>query len=277
MIHFFCALPCEAEPLIQHYQMTQQKKHKLFRLFLTDDGAYSLTITGVGKLNAAAAVSYHNACLQTASSDIWLNIGVAGHHALPATSACLVNKISAAPSGQTWYPQLVTATPCQSMPLITLDAPSDNYQDALFDMEAAGFYAIAIRLGTAELVHCFKVVSDNRKQHFKTVKASDVRQYIEAQLPQLDQFLAALGPLAEELRQINQSPADFETFTQQWHFTQTEKRQLEQLLRQWQLRQPGSSALDLSSKQDSGKAVIQVLRQALQTAPFDINSDRGCQ
>ena len=36
-------------------------------------------------------------------------------------------------------------------------------KDAAYDMEAAGFYAQAAGLTTTDLVHVFKIVSDNRE------------------------------------------------------------------------------------------------------------------
>ena len=83
MIHIFCALFCEAQPLIQHFKLTELKQFDLFRIYQSEDKEISLTIAGVGKLNAASAVSYHYACINTNSSDIWLNIGVAGHANIP--------------------------------------------------------------------------------------------------------------------------------------------------------------------------------------------------
>ena len=67
MIHLFCALPCEAEPLIQHFKLSDIKEFDLFRIYQSKDKEISLTTTGIGKLNMAAAVSYQHACLKTSA------------------------------------------------------------------------------------------------------------------------------------------------------------------------------------------------------------------
>ena len=70
MIHLFCALHCEAKPFIQHFKLTELKQFDLFRLYQSQDEQISLTIMGVGKLNAAAAISYQHVCLDTTAADI---------------------------------------------------------------------------------------------------------------------------------------------------------------------------------------------------------------
>ena len=114
MIHIFCALSCEAEPITQYFKLGRLKEFNLFRLYLSEDKQISLTITGIGKLNAAAAVSYHHGCLNTSISDIWLNIGVAGHANLPVGEACLINKITDNQHKTSWYPQILFKTECTS-------------------------------------------------------------------------------------------------------------------------------------------------------------------
>ncbi len=178
MINIFCALPCEAQPIIQYFKLTELKQFNLFRIYQSKDKEINLTVSGIGKLNAAAAVSYQHACINTDPGDIWLNIGVAGHATIDVGEARLINKITDEQDDINWFPQINFKPPCDSEALITIDKPSGDYQDALFDMEASGFYRMAIRLGSAELIHCLKIISDNDEQPTSTVNADDVKKII---------------------------------------------------------------------------------------------------
>lgn len=275
MIHLFTALACEAMPLVEHYGLKEQQQDALFRIFTAKDGNITLTITGVGKTAAAAAVSFHHARCGTSPADIWLNIGIAGHADLPLGEACLVNKITDATTSENWYPQILFDTACHVLPLVTLDNPSDNYQPALYDMEAAGFYAIASRLGSSELIHCFKVVSDNATSNSNNVKAKQVRQYIEAQYENIDAVLSALTAFSTELEHTIALPEAYQQFLSQWHFTQTQRLQLQQLLRRWQTLYDDTGVFDTVSKEDSARSVLRSLTEALSNKPFAIVKEAG--
>ncbi len=270
MIHLFCALPCEAYPLIQHFNLLELKQHNLFRLYQSKDEKISLTITGVSKINAAAAISYHHACLNTAPDDIWLNIGVAGHANIPIGEARLINKITDDQNNACWYPQILFKSSCHSTALITLDKPSTDYQSSLFDMEASGFYQMAIRLGTAELIHCLKIISDNSEQPATTINAESVKQLIGAHTKTIDSILDSLQPLAIEIASINAEPKHYQTIIKKWHFTQSEQNQLLRLLRQWLVRFPDQDAIDFSSELKTGKLVLNALEDNLNNSEFVI-------
>ena len=271
MMHLFCALPCEAETLIQHFKLTELKEHDLFRLYLSDDKAISLAIMGIGKMNAAAAVTYHHACLQTTPADIWLNIGVAGHASLAIGEACLVNKITDEQLATTWYPQILFKSDCISTPLITHDAPSTEYQDALFDMEASGFYQMALRLGTAELIHCLKIVSDNQAHPAEKINADGVKTLIAKHKTTVEQLIESLKPLSEELDSIKSEPEHYQTLIEQYHFTQSERLQLARLLRQCAVRFPDEDIMQTVNDTKTGKALNNKLQAKLTESEFVIH------
>ncbi|MEQ8938885.1 MAG: hypothetical protein RLT30_09310, partial [Gammaproteobacteria bacterium] len=243
-----------------------------FRIFLSADNHVSLVITGVGKSLAAAAVSYHHACCNTSPADVWLNIGIAGHADLPLGEACLVNKITDAASGATWYPQVLFDAPCPVLPLRTLDTPSEDYQPILYDMEAAGFYALASRLGTSELIHCLKIVSDNAQSHSGNVKAKLVKGYIESQLATMDRIVSVLHGFSHELENTLALPPAYEEIITRWHFTRTQKIQLRECLRRWQSLQDEVEALQYIQAADSARSVLRLLGDALSSVPFTLNS-----
>lgn len=271
MIHIFSALPCEAQPLIQHFKLSDLKEFNLFRIYQSKDKTISLTISGVGKLNMAAAVSYQHACLNTSTSDIWLNIGVAGHAAIPLGEVRLVNKITDEHDNATWYPQIIFNSPCKSTNLITLDNPSTDYQDALFDMEASAFYQMAIRLGTVEMIHCLKIVSDNTEQNTDTVNADSVKKMITEQVQTIEKLINCLNPLSAEIDSITSEHEYYQCFIEKWHFTKSESIQLSRLMRQWSLRLPNEDIMQSVADDKSGKTVLKTLRESINNSEFVIH------
>ena len=270
MIHIFCALPCEAEPIIQYFKLNGLKQHSLFRLYQSKDKQISLTITGIGKLNAASAVSYHHANFNTAIDDIWLNIGVAGHANIPVGEARLINKITDQQNKSCWYPQILFKSSCDSASLITLDSPSTEYQESIFDMEAAGFFQMAIRLGTAELIHSLKIISDNHEQSTSTVNAKSVKKLITAHTGTIDTILDSLKPFSIEIASISAEPEHYQTLIEQWHFTQSEKVQLSRLLRLWAVRLSDENVIDSISEFKTGKLILSTLKNKLNKSEFVI-------
>ena len=270
MIHFFCALHCEAEPLIHYFKLSESRQFDLFRIFKSKDETITLTITGIGKLNAASAVSYHHACLNSNPYDVWLNIGIAGHKELDIGEIRLINKITDEHDQVNWYPQLIFETPCPCISLITLDKPSTDYESSLFDMEASGFYQMASRLGTSELIHCIKIVSDNLQQPTHTVNASNVKKLITAQTEIIVAIMDLLKPIADELKSVLIPTRLYSSFTEQWHFTKSQQLQLQKLLRQWSLRFSEKCSLQFLNQEKTGKAILKALQDELNKIPFNI-------
>lgn len=271
MFHIFCALPCEAEPIIQYFKLTALKQFDLFRIYQSKDQQISLTITGIGKINAASAVSYHHACMNTHSADCWLNIGIAGHQHIAVGASRLINKITDHQTGACWYPQILFESGSKSIALITLDKPSDDYQESLFDMEASAFYQMAIRLGTAELIHSLKIISDNTIQPTTTVNANTVIKLITAQIEAIEKLMNALQPLADELTVMVAEPEHYQKIIQQWHFTQSERVQLSRLLRQWTLRCSTKDVMQTIIKIKTAKQIIQSLQKEITNSDFVIH------
>lgn len=244
MLHLFCALKCEANPLLRHYELYHLNTANLFPVYMNRDNSISLTITGTGKIAAASAAMYTHMLLNGRRDHIWLNIGIAGHADLMIGQAMLANKITDKSTGRNWYPQLVFRTDIMSAPLITLDTPSDSYDPhCLFDMEAAGFYDSVSRFGTAELCHSLKIVSDNAQNHLKQISAAFVAELISTRLTQIDALIAGLSDLTQQSGHVVDEDEIFTRLVAQWHFTRTQRNQLKDLLRRWQILLPDTPLL----------------------------------
>ena len=268
MIHFFCALDCEAETLIHYFKLTEIKQYNLFRLYQSSSKSISLTITGVGKLNAAAAICYHHACLQTSPPDCWINVGIAGHKHLQIGEVRLVHKITDAESRKTWYPQILFQAPCATASLTTLSRPSTGYQETLFDLEAAGFYEMAMRLGGAELIQVVKTVSDNKDHPASRINKNAVKKLILNNIGVIHNLVNLLEPFSSELKELEKQPSLFRSIINTFHFTRTEKIQLLSLLHHCSMRLPDRDLTKLIAADESGGNVLNSLRKLLKESGF---------
>lgn len=195
MTHLVVALAAEARPLVAHYSLQEVFDGSPFRVF--EGEAMRLIISGVGKTAAASAVAYLFALTGQPRHRAWLNVGIAGHATRPVGDPLLANKITDQASGRSWLLPSAFEPPCDCGEIRTVDRPESEYlSDAAYDMEAAGFFDMASRLVTPELVQVLKVVSDNRDQGPEGVSARAVEAVIQSRLETVDRVAAACNELA---------------------------------------------------------------------------------
>ena len=228
MIHLICALKCEAKSLIAHYRLKNYAASESFPCYISQDKQMSLTICGIGKINAAAATAFTHAFLQTSKQDTWLNIGIAGHKELEIGEIIIAHKIIEQSTHHTWYPQILCSPSCQSKEVLSCDRPALDYTEtvssgAVFEMEAAGFYAAASRFATSELIHVVKIISDNQHQPVDEISASLVADLIKDKLKIIDHLITSLHQLTKYVRIPNKSPDYYDQIIEQWQFIICEK------------------------------------------------------
>lgn len=269
MVNIVVALKAEAAPLIDHYGLRARTPKGLFALYENrhENDNVTLTISGVGKTAAAAAVAYLHAVTGEPPHAAWLNVGIAGHRDRPLGELLLAHKITDVATRRNWYPpQIVTGGPpgCE---LVCLDSPGLDYRHAaLCDMEAAGFYAAAGRCTTAELVQCLKIVSDNAQAPANTpgnpLKVRDVEALVAAQLPAITRYAAELENLSQQLKRW-QLPADeLQPYLQHWHFTVAQQHRLKTLLQRQRALQPRQPLWREEYRQlQTGKQVLAAIQQ----------------
>ncbi|MFK5923104.1 MAG: hypothetical protein QM496_13065 [Verrucomicrobiota bacterium] len=262
------ALMPEARPLIDHFRLQKIKGRSPFPIFRSEDGRHCLVVSGMGKILSASATTslYHE--MGELPGMAWLNIGIAGHRTRELGDLRWVNKIEDAASGQKWYPpRWIKTGSRQASALLTVDQAGEYPGgDTLVDMEASGFYQIASRFSSRELVQCVKLVSDNAENSWKDLKKGQVGLWIRAQLDDIVAGSEELLVLSGDEMKRCRLPREAEQMLDLWHFTQTEKHQLFKILRQRQV---------LASEQDkavlfcqnngvrSAKEILPLLRQEL--------------
>lgn len=230
MIRIVTALSAEARPLLRHFGLKARTPHGMFPVFEGED--MGLVVCGIGKAAAAAAVAHLHGVTGARADRVWLNLGIAGHPSYPPGAVLLAHSIQDAATGRRWYPPQVMAPTCASAPLVSVDVPETDYpKDALYDMEAAGFYATATRCATGELVQCLKIVSDNRQAPPGRLDARAVEALVADQMDPIARVLAALGELARTGPLGDDLAERLAGFTKRWRFSVTQRHRLERILR----------------------------------------------
>ncbi len=239
-VNIVVALRCEAKPLIDHYDLVANDAHATFREFANADGTIRLIISGVGRDKAAAATAQ---LADRYGDGAWLNVGVAGHSEHTLGTPLLAHRIIDSVEGNAWYPPIVFEPPCATATVRTVDEACLDYPtDDLYDMEAAAFFATARRAATHELVQSLKIVSDNRSTGPASITADRIESLIEANCDTIATLVEHLAELDDRQHRSDSLPAGFTEIVDRVHFTTTQRRQLQRLLRRWQLLLPGKDA-----------------------------------
>jgi hypothetical protein len=109
MIYIFCALYDEAHPWIEKYHLVREHDKFPFQVFYGGESDIRLTVTGMGSVAAAAAVSAVCTKYEVNRWDFLVNIGIcdAKNSTFPADTIWLCNKITDQSTGKTFYPDML--------------------------------------------------------------------------------------------------------------------------------------------------------------------------
>ncbi len=191
MIRIVVALPAEARPLIQYFELKPPVFQGLFPIYRND--RITLVVSGIGKMAAAAATSYLYAISGEHRNCGWLNVGVAGHAYRNCGQGLLANRIMDKTTGRCWHPHNLLSLPFEDAPLVTVDMPETEYPgEMMYDMEAAGYYFVACRCSSLELIQCYKIISDNRCVSTVTVTPNRIGQLMVDHLENIGTLLQRL-------------------------------------------------------------------------------------
>ena len=244
MIHLFCALRCEAIPIIDHFKLSRYPEKHIFDVFVNKNNSVSLTISGVGKVSAASALIYTHMLMDTDKQNGWINFGIAGHPSLDVGTPLIANKIVDGANGNTWYPQILYESTLCSETVISIIQPDSEYPErAAFDMEASGFYESAAKISTTEFCHSLKIISDNRNNHFKNINKKNTSQLIYKNLDSIRIVVDGLTRLTEEISYPVMDDEFLNTIFSKWHFTHSQRSQLLKSITRWNVLMPDRQIL----------------------------------
>ncbi len=266
-IFIYVALPCEAKPLVKHFNLKKETTIQPFAVYLNKE--VCLTVTGLGKSAMAAGVAYTQALFAAINPPVLLNIGIAGHIDHTVGRLFLIDKITDVDSRKNYYPPLVFTPSCCSASIQTVSRPQLIYDpEHLCDMEASAFYETAVRFSTGELIHCLKVISDNELSPAENIQPKQVAALIAAHVAAIEALLTELSRLAKLI--TVQEPELFAQLLQRYHFTASEQGQLKKQLSRWAaLTETPIPGLDQSLFR-KGKEVLSWLDQHLSEIEFSL-------
>ena len=229
-IFIYTALPCEAKPLVEHFDLKKDVSVQPFAVYVNHD--ICLTVTGLGKSAMAAGVAYTQALFAKVEHPVILNIGIAGHKDHLLGDLFLIDKIIDIDSQKSYYPSLIFTPPCPTGSIQTSSKPQLNYESAhLCDMEASAFYETAVRFSSSEFILCLKVISDNQLSTVENIQPKQVSALIAAHLATVESLLSRTATQAELI--TTPDPRLFEHLIQRYRFTVNERMQLKNQLSRW--------------------------------------------
>jgi hypothetical protein len=205
MLRFVVSLQSEARPLVERLRLKPSGEGP-FPVYRGEDAW--LIVSGHGKAASAAATAYLHLTTGGGLGRVWLNVGLGGHSQRTLGEGVVAHKISDAASGASWYPQLVVDSPSPTVPLLTVERVEEEYSPpSVYESEAAGFFPTACRFSIAELVHCYKVISDNPDATLsRRMSSAAVEELVAANAGKIETFARALADLARELQAILAHP-----------------------------------------------------------------------
>jgi hypothetical protein len=232
MLNLVVALPEEARPVIHHYRLKRLHHVHAFPVYINGD--IRLIVSSIGNLAAAAAVGYLTGINEGGKTTAWLNAGVAGCRSLPVGQMVMAHKITDMTSQRIFYPAICFEPPCMTSGIITVSVPETGYPDeAVYDMEAAGFYAAALRFSTLELIHSIKIISDNAASHIENISGSGVVELIEQRMEDIIAVANILLDMAAGLDAEKRGDEEMEFVCSRFHCTVSQQAQLKTLIQNW--------------------------------------------
>ena len=230
-VNIVVALHSEAKPLIEQFGLDLRHEHSEFSVYAK--APIRLIRSGIGKQSVTRATEYLVKSDKNSPCQGWLNIGIAGHRLLEVGTGVLANKIIDQASARTWYPSPFCSSEWKSSQVITVDEVELHYaEDACYDMEAAGFFPTACRSSLADLVFCYKIVSDNKTSSVQNITRSFVNQLVSSQLTNIQVLTDELDKRVKTvLDRIPQQDLP-ESFFNKWRFTVTQQLMMRRLLNQ---------------------------------------------
>ena len=143
-IRWLVALRAEAKEIISQYELKSFEHQGPYQIFKSKKYDIWLIISGIGKVNAAAASAYLFLKSEATPWSIWINFGIAGFEKNYG-AIFKIDKIISQSNNKTFFPSKVIKDKIEYASLLTVDRAQENYsENYMYDMEGSGFFEIRI-------------------------------------------------------------------------------------------------------------------------------------
>lgn len=261
ILHIVVALHCEAIPIIHFFSLKKISDQSLeFSVYVNKYKNIYLIISGVGQTKMAAATTFLYCLTNRKKYSCFLNVGIAGSVQFALNDAVLINKITEASTHWHGYPFVNHLHFSCLGELITVQYPELKYpENGLVDMEGASFFQTASRFVSQEHIQLLKIVSDNAIHSFDLLDKKSVEILIQKNIQSIENIVNFLLDFSGKSYQLHQPPREFEKFQETWKLSYTQKIQLKEYLRRWQVQKETQSAFEFCRGIVLTKQMIQQL------------------
>ena len=268
-IRWVVALKVEAEIILDEYNMNFDPEFTLFQVFRNFEKTRWLILSGVGRHNSAAATTYLYMISKASRSTCWINLGIAGSGKGHYGDLCLVNKISNNDSSNT-YPATMPKVTFHKMNLFTSDVPLTDYTlHELIDMEGSAFYDITNKLSGREFICLMKVISDGPNNDIEDLNKFKIRELINLNIANIKTIVSYYEKLSMDQYQIIQQPKILSEILSQWHFSVSQKHQLENLIKRINILSKDEEITKLIKDCKNSRSVITNLEEKILNTKVD--------
>jgi len=261
VIHIITATNPEAKFFINYLKLKKINSIKEFQIYFNEK--FSLTISGIGKINSAISVTttYHE--LGKIKNNCWINIGIAGHSSSIIGELFIINKIIDNTSLKNYYPYSPNITKINELSCTTYDKVDSKYSNSLSDMELSGFYQAANKYSYRELIHSLKIVSDNRQNPFNYEEKDKIEKLFEAKKKYFDIFFQKVLKIwSENITDQSEMNLKIESLLSKIKTTKSEYEQIKKLLKLIYLKKK-SIKNDLFDSKTGAKKILSTLKKII--------------
>jgi hypothetical protein len=267
------ALKQEAQPIIEYYKMKLLEGNNIFPIYKNYDQSHWLIISGIGRDNSASATSYLYEKSNSFKYTSWINLGIAGGGKGNYGDICLVDKIVNNSDSKTNYPDVIKKSNFTRMELLTTDIPITDYKSKeLIDMEGSAFFNIASKFCSKELIGLIKVISDGPLNDIKKLNKSKIFDLINSNLISILEIVAHFEKLSKNEKKRITKPDLFFQICEKWHFTVTQKYQLEYLVRRINNFEVNDNIMYFLKDSKNSKSVMNVITNKIKNYEVDWGS-----
>ena len=258
MLNIVTATFVEAKPIIKYFNLKKKNFVSEFQMFENFQKSISLIVSGIGKVNAASAVTYQALLCNKKKNNIWLNIGIAGGNN-KIGELRLINKVIDNSNKKSWYPHFCFESEIKKKVCVTFDEPKFIYKNYFNDMELSGFFQTCLKFSCNELIHSIKIVSDNQENKNLLPFKDKISKLINENLGVIEDVAIKLLIVRSFIMKDDIIKKQTNLYFKKNKLNKKDKQEIIYLLYLWHIHKKKS----IDIKHFSGNEILQILRKEI--------------